>query len=118
MIEITNLYVHLHVKWQLLLQYWYDNYIIVCLFVSLVPRPSVYAYLSPIHVNVHQQLFLWLAEFVHGVVRTINLSLFLSASTEGKMFMEEIKAKREMVQQLPGIDAKCYIPYTKVRPCT
>lgn len=75
----------------------------------------MYAYLAPIHVNVHQQLFLWLAEFTHGVIRTINLSLLLSASTEGKMVMEELKAKREMVQQLPGIDVKFYTPYTKVQ---
>ncbi len=80
----------------------------------VVPRPNIFAYLSPIHINVHQQLFLWLAEFVHGVMRTVNLDLLLSARTEGKMFMDEMKAKRESVQQLPGLDTKFYIPYTKV----
>lgn len=80
----------------------------------LVPRPNVFIYLSPLHVNFHQKLCLWLVEFVHGVARTVNLNLLMSAHIEGQEFLEQIKAKQDAVKQLPGIDMKFYIPYSKV----
>ena len=78
-----------------------------------VPRPNIFVHLSPIHMNFHQESCLWLAEFVHGVVQTVNLNLLLAAHTEGRVFLEQLKAKRTM-QQLPGFDVKLYIPYSKV----
>ena len=77
-----------------------------------VPRPNVFVYLSPIHINFHQESCLWLAEFVHGVAQTVNLNLLLAAHTEGKVFLDQLKAKRTM-QQLPGFDVQLYIPYSK-----
>ena len=79
----------------------------------IVPRPNIFVYLSPIHVNFHQESCLWLVEFVHGVARTVNLNLLLAAHTEGRVFLEQLKAKRTM-QQLPGFDVKLYSPYSKV----
>ena len=57
---------------------------------------------------------MWLVEFVHSLARTVNLSLLLSAHTEGQILIEQFKAKKEEVQQLPGLDVKFYIPYSKV----
>ena len=71
-------------------------------------------YLSPVHVNFHQEQCLWLAEFVHGVARTVNLNLLLSAQVEGQHLLNELKAKREDIKKLPGIDVKFYLPYCKV----
>ena len=39
----------------------------------------------------------------------------MSAHIEGQEFLEQIKAKQDAVKQLPGIDMKFYIPYSKVR---
>ena len=80
----------------------------------LVPRPNIFIYLSPLHVNIHQEQFLWLAEFTHGVALTVNLNLILSAHTEGQHFIQELKAKHEDIQRLPGIDVKLFLPYSKV----
>lgn len=82
----------------------------------LVPRPNVSLYLSPLHINFHQAQCLWLVELVHSLVRTVNLNLLLSAHTEGQVLIKQFKAKQDdiHVQQLPGVDVKFYIPYSKV----
>jgi len=54
---------------------------------SPVPRPNVFVYVSPIHMNVHQETCLWLAEFVVGVVKTVNVDLALSVKDEGMTFL-------------------------------
>ncbi len=50
----------------------------------VVPRPNVSIDVTPIHINLHQQSCLWLVEFVHGVVQTINFDLAVSVHDEGK----------------------------------
>ena len=57
------------------------------MFVAIVPRPNVYIYASPVHVNVHQETCLWLAEFVVGVVNTVNVELAFSVKDEGMTFL-------------------------------
>lgn len=52
-----------------------------------VPRPNVLLYMSPVHVNVHQESCLWLVEFMHGVVKTVNIQLALAVKDEGKSFL-------------------------------
>ena len=44
-------------------------------------------YLSPVHVNVHQESCLWLVEFIHGLVKTVNIQLALTVKDEGKSFL-------------------------------
>ena len=88
--------------------------VIVYYYSIIVPRPNVSIYLSPMHINFHQEQCLWLVEFCHGLARTVNLNLLLSAHTEGQVLIEQFKAKKEEVQQLPGVDVKFYIPYSKV----
>ena len=80
-----------------------------------VPRPNIFIYISPIHVNFHQEQCLWLAEFAHGVAQTVNLDLLLSAHSEGQHLLQELKAKRDVVNKLNGVDMKFYLPYSKVR---
>lgn len=57
----------------------------------VVPRPNVMVYLSPIHLNLHQESCLWLVEFVHGVVRTVNIELALSVKDEGQSFLVSVQ---------------------------
>ncbi|XP_019849692.1 PREDICTED: uncharacterized protein LOC100636695 [Amphimedon queenslandica] len=80
----------------------------------LVPRPNIFIYISPIHVNFHQEQCLWLAEFVQGVAQTVNLDLLLSAHDEGQHLLQELKAKRDVVNKLNGVDMKFYLPYSKI----
>lgn len=47
----------------------------------------MFVYVSPVHVNVHQESCLWLVEFIHGVVKTVNIELALSVKDEGKSFL-------------------------------
>ena len=59
-------------------------YSIICVITTHpVPRPNAYIYMSPIHVNVHQESILWLAEFIHGVIATVNVDLAKMAMEEG-----------------------------------
>lgn len=44
-------------------------------------------YMSPVHLSFHQESCLWLIEFIHGVVRTVNIELALSVKDEGKSFL-------------------------------
>lgn len=71
--------------------------------------------MAPVHVSFHQQHCLWLVEFVHGVLRTVNLDLALAVLSETSSFLETIKSRRSSVKQLPGIDIDVFVPYTKVR---
>ena len=43
--------------------------------------------MSPVHLNFHQESCLWLVEFIHGVVKTVNIELALSVKEEGKSFL-------------------------------
>ena len=52
-----------------------------------VPRPNAYIYMSPIHINVHQESILWLAEFIHGVIATVNVDLAKTAVEEGNAYL-------------------------------
>lgn len=83
--------------------------------IHIVPRPNIFMYISPIHVNFHQEQCLWLAEFVQGVAQTVNIDLLLSAHDEGQHLLQELKAKRDVVNKLNGVDIKIYLPYSKVR---
>ena len=56
-----------------------------------------------------------MAEFAHGVAQTVNLDLLLSAHSEGQHLLQELKAKRDVVNKLNGVDMKFYLPYSKVR---
>ncbi len=53
----------------------------------VAPRPNVFVYFTPLHVNVDQHSFLWLVQFVYGVVMTINMKLALSVHDEGKSYL-------------------------------
>lgn len=52
-----------------------------------MPRPNVLLYMSPVHINVHQESCLWLVEFIHGLVKTVNIQLALTVKDEGKSFL-------------------------------
>ena len=54
------------------------------------PRPNVFVYVSPLHINVDQRSCLWLVEFVYGVVKTINMELAVSVHDEGKSYMVSV----------------------------
>ena len=43
--------------------------------------------MNPVHANIDQKSCLWLVEFVHGVVKTINVELALDVKDEGKSFL-------------------------------
>ena len=57
------------------------------IFLSPVPRPNLFIYFSPIHINVHQESCLWLVEYVNGVIQTVNLELAVTVKDEGKAFI-------------------------------
>lgn len=63
------------------------NFYFVFVFCLTVPRPNVFIYFSPLHINVDQRSCLWLMEFVYGVVHTINMELAVSVHDEGKTFI-------------------------------
>ena len=65
-----------------------DMYGRMCLLTTPpVPRPNVYVYMSPIHINFHQESCLWLAEFIHGVTATVNVGLAKTAVEEGNAYL-------------------------------
>jgi len=64
----------------------YIVYVMYSLFVA-APRPNIFIYFSPLHVNVDQRSCIWLLEFAYGVVKTINMELALSAHDEGKSYI-------------------------------
>lgn len=78
------------------------------------PRPNVFVYISPLHINVDQLSCLWLVRFVYGVVRTVNMELAVSVHDEGKSYIESQKAESVETHQLPGVDAQVRILFTKV----
>ena len=57
-------------------------------------------YLSPVHVNLHQESCLWLVEFLHGLVKTVNIDLALSVKEEGQSYLVSMEAIL-MVERLP-----------------
>ena len=52
-----------------------------------VPRPNIYVYFSPIHINFHQESCLWLIEYINGVIQTVNIELAVSVKDESKAFI-------------------------------
>lgn len=71
------------------------------MYVCAVPRPNVSVYLSPVHVNVHQESCLWLVEFVHGLVRTVNIQLALAVKDESKSFLVSCQYHTRTQYSLP-----------------
>ena len=59
-------------------------------FLSTVPRPNLFIYFSPVHINVHQESCLWLVEYVNGVIQTVNLELAVNVKDEGKAFIVSV----------------------------
>jgi hypothetical protein len=80
----------------------------------LIPRPNAYVHLTPVHATLHQTSLVWIMDFLHGVLATVNLDLAYSVHTEGKAFMEELKSRSVPTHQLPGIDLNFKILFSKV----
>ena len=60
-----------------------------------VPRPNLYVHLTPVHATLHQTSLVWIMDFLHGVLATVNLDLALSVHSEGKAFMVRRERERE-----------------------
>jgi hypothetical protein len=80
----------------------------------LIPRPNLYLHLTPLHATLHQDSLVWIMDFIHGVMATVNLDLAMSIHSEGKAFLEERKAQSLPTHQLPGVDLNFKILFTKV----
>eukprot|EP00731_Ephydatia_muelleri_P006094 Em0003g342a len=80
-----------------------------------VPRPNAYIYMSPIHVNVHQESILWLAEFIHGVIATVNVDLAKTAVEEGNAYLKSRKSTLTVAEQKQvGVDLKFRLLFSKI----
>ncbi|KAL5502277.1 hypothetical protein EMCRGX_G009023 [Ephydatia muelleri] len=81
----------------------------------LLPRPNAYIYMSPIHVNVHQESILWLAEFIHGVIATVNVDLAKTAVEEGNAYLKSRKSTLTVSEQKQvGVDLKFRLLFSKI----
>ena len=58
------------------------NRVTVYYFLSLAPRPNVYVYCCPIHINFDQKTCVWVARFARTILSTIDATLATSVKKD------------------------------------
>ena len=73
---------------------------IISLATSLAPRPNVYVYCCPIHINFDQKTCVWIARFARAILGTIDTNLATSVRNDFVVYLVCLSVRYTLIERI------------------